>query len=176
MTQTTRPSTATMMTVDEAASKALGLVQRFASVENPQEQSIEKNPWQDPQRMLDELIQARQDIMQAWNNNNNNNATNDDDDDGNDDERDFRALYMDMITDAFADVLEELQSSDTETLNVDVLVDCLQSGLELLDPKDKDVLFRGMDADDNADNDMDQGDDEQLTPHEAHRRKLGFAL
>jgi hypothetical protein len=102
-----------------------------------------------------------------------------DDDDEDDDDKDFRPLYMDMITDAFADVLEELQSSDTETLNVDVLVDCLQSGLELLNPEDKDILFRGIDdnddVDDENDTDMDQGE-EKMTPHEAHRRKLGFAL
>lgn len=163
----------TTMTLDEAASKAMELVQRFASVEDPQEQSAE-NPWQDPQSMLDELIQARQDLMQAWNTSqpapsNDKRSTKDDDDD---DDKDFRALYMDMITDAFADVLEELRSSDTDTLNVDVLVDCLQSGLELLNQEDKDVLFRGME--DDEDKDMDQGD-EKLTPHEAHRRKLGFA-
>ena len=129
--------------------------------------------------MLNELIRARQDLMQAWNTSqpapsNDKISTKDDDDD---DDKDFRALYMDMITDAFADVLEELRSSNTDTLNVDVLVDCLQSGLELLNQEDKDILFRGMDDDDQQeDNDiMDQGD-EKLTPHEAHRRKLGFAL
>jgi hypothetical protein len=163
------------MTVDEAASKALELVQRFASVEDPHEQSAE-NPWQDPQSMLDKLIHARHDLMQAWNTgqpapSTDKSSTKDDDKD-----KDFRALYMDMITAAFADVLEELRSSDTEILNVDVLVDCLQSGLELLNQEDKDILFRGMeDDDDEEDEDMDQGE-EMLTPHEAHRRKLGFAL
>jgi hypothetical protein len=80
-----------------------------------------------------------------------------------------------------------LRNSDTDTLNVDVLVDCLQSGLELLNQEDKDILFRGMDDDDVGavdvdDDDKGQGvkdmdqDDEKLTPHEGHRRKLGFAL
>jgi hypothetical protein len=164
-----------IMTVDEAAAKALELVQRFASVEDPYEQSAE-NPWQDPQSMLDKLIQARQDLMQAWNTSQpvpsiDKRSTKDDEDE----DKDFRALYMDMITDAFADVLEELRSSDTDT-DVDVLVDCLQSGLELLNQEDKDVLFRGMEDGDEGDvESMDQGD-EKLTPHEAHRRKLGFAL
>jgi hypothetical protein len=82
----------------------------------------------------------------------------DNDDNVNDkDNKDFRDMYMDMITDAFADVLEELRSSDTDTLNVDVLVDCLQSGLELLNQEDKDVLFGGMDDDVDAVDDDDKG-------------------
>ena len=74
------------------------------------------------------------------------------------DEEKIRLAYMDMITDAFSDVLDDLKRN--EKFDVNLLVDCLQSGLEIMD--DKEFFFD------------DEEDNGGLSPQEIRRRSLGF--
>jgi hypothetical protein len=111
----------------------------------------------------------------------------------------IRMAYMDMITDAFADVLEDLrqkQESD-DPIDVETLVDCLQNGLDVLlvsnnnnyrlsSFSETDFEFGGGDTtrseDNNVGDDSNKSDDDEddedvkLTPHESRRRQLGYLL
>jgi hypothetical protein len=172
--------------IDEAATDAFELIQKYANVSDPH--ALEQdNPWQDPHQMFDELRKARTRLTAAWaqllqaqqkqvvssSSDNTENTTN-----GKvSSEQDFRALYMDMITDAFGDVLEDLRNGEEE-LNVDVLVDCLQSGVELMSAEDREGFFGGFedDAVEMELEDPKQQQQQQLTPHEMRRRELGFDI
>ena len=75
-------------------------------------------------------------------------------------------MYVDLITDSFADVLDEMRKE--EDVNVDILVDCLQSGIELLSNEEVELMME------QEEDDMEADDEESLTPHEQRRRELGF--
>lgn len=123
------------------------------------------NPWRHPEHIEQELDIARTELNAAWldlkqyrdqiitNSDQYVDDFDDDDkicdvvledhadDDTNKDgtlsDDQFRVMYMDMITDAFGDVLQGMmQEAETKNkrIDVDILVDCLQSGIELLDP------------------------------------------
>ena len=144
--------------VDVAVLHAINLVNKFAE-QDPHDAS---SCWQNPTRMCEQLDRARTDAMAAYKaledakaaarteTNHQGGAVWE--------EEDLRAQFMDMVTDAFADVLEEMK--DKESIDVDILVDCLQSGMEILSHEDKEFLM---------------GDFEQdIPPHEERRRKLGY--
>ena len=112
----------------------------------------------------------------------------------------IRMAHMDMITDAFGDVLEDLrkrqESGDdkNDPLDMDTLVDCLQSGLDLVfqnnrmlsNPSATDFQFVDPNATTTAATNTTattasskESDDEEqvnLTPHERRRRQLGYLL
>ena len=114
----------------------------------------------------------------------------------------LRMAYMDMITDAFADVLEdlrqrqELSDDKDDTMDVETLVDCLQNGLDLLISSsssnnnndnrlswssfnETDFAFAGSEDNTVAGDDDNKSNDEEdvkLTPHESRRRQLGYLL
>lgn len=176
--------------LDEAATRATELVQTFATVDDPYSTSDE-NPWKHPDRIFQQLHAARADLLQAWKDLEQESKAllTDDDNDANKDDADAkkpldpercRALYMDMITDAFADTLENMRKTgDGSQLNVDVLVDCLQSGMDLLTNEEQEALFskafdQEFDGEDDDNNIMMDEQEEQLTPHEMHRRKMGL--
>jgi Mg2+ and Co2+ transporter CorA len=109
----------------------------------------------------------------------------------NEDDDDLRAQFMDMVTDAFADVLNQMKDSEEE-IDVEVLVDCLQSGFDLMSVQDRELFFQdnnvvnAMEEEeedaDNANDEMHSALDEsgptnnKLTPHEKRRRELGFHI
>ena len=95
-----------------------------------------QGPWENPDQIYQQLDQARTNITRAW----------EDLDalvtkdreaaiaaaaaEATTDKEKLRVAYMDMITDSFADVLEDmrLNAAKNDPLDVEVLVDCLQSG------------------------------------------------
>jgi hypothetical protein len=178
---TTLQSAAAAAEVDEAATQALDLVRQFATTST-----------NDPDQMYAELDRARTKVMNAWERlerlqqqamkENNNAAPRIQDDD-------VRPAFMDMITDAFADVLEDLRNkSNDEDLDVDVLVDCLQSGMDLLplltssSYEQGDFSWSNKDDDDDDNNndpsdsnlDTNCNNDDDDNPHEQRRRRLGY--
>jgi hypothetical protein len=192
MSSSTATATATArLRLDQAAVHAAGLVQHFAySVDDPYSTTTETNPWKRPDRIFQALRAARDDLLQAWKEleeqeqEQEQTSTSTTKKKTNESARlldpdQCRVLYMGMITDAFADTLETMRSDkSTEGINVDVLVDCLQSGLDLLTNDEQQELL----WDDNGDNgahdsdamDDDDEEEELLTPHELNRRKLGL--
>lgn len=163
-TETNSETLAGAARVDTAAAKAYDLIQSYAEVADPYSDA-EDNPWRNPQAMFEQMKLAREELVAAWNDVNQGQQHEASACGENKQDDDFRALYMDMITDAFADVLEDMRSNGTEEIDVDVLVDCLQSGFDLLSVQDKEIFFQGIDDDD---------DEEEMTPHERRRMELGF--
>jgi hypothetical protein len=148
-----------VLAVEEALNNAISLIQGY-SERDPYDKDPQ-NPWNQPQTMLDTLNQARDKVMATWqqldSEQNDNNATT-----TTHHHPDVRALYMDMVTDAFADVLEDLrQSTDPTDLDVDILVDCLQSGLDLLTSEERALLCSMQDDDDDDDDDDDYDEGEE---------------
>jgi hypothetical protein len=179
--------------VDVAATAAIDLV-RELSERDPHDKD-EANPWRNPEQVFQQLDQARTGISKAWEElhaaaaalekTDTNAATVNSSSDmditplssnvtASVNEDDLRAAYMDMITDAFADVLEDLRANEAEDIDVGVLVDCLQSGLDLMSQEEKDFFMQ-----DNEElNTMDESEnnDVAVTPHELRRRELGFSM
>lgn len=193
--------------LDEAAVHATELVQTFATVDDPYS-TADDNPWKHPAQIFQKLKAARDDLLEAWKDLEKQQQEEEERQQENsagdekkspavvlDPER-CRALYMDMITDAFADTLENMRNNSTNasasaeeggttTIDVDVLVDCLQSGMDLLTTEEQEALlfshaldheFDG-EEDDDGDNNMNaehEDEEEKLTPHELNRRKMGL--
>jgi hypothetical protein len=129
----------------------------------------------DPQAAWQQLDAARQKLIDAWDaldvalksrekssSGEGSESSSDVPAEGIDEDR-IRVEYMDMITDAFQDVLEDLRQKQGDQLDVEVLIDCLSSGLELLTQQDKEWLL-----------DEQEPEMSELTPHERRRRDLGL--
>jgi Mg2+ and Co2+ transporter CorA len=154
--------------VDKAAEHSVELIRKFASMDP---RDSENNAWNDPERILQQLDQARTQLATAWDvlqqaidahqaeAEEKKPSVSDDD---------LRASYIDMITDSFADVLEEMRQKETD-LDIEILADCLQSGLELMSQDDKDLFLEQFETSSHEDNYP-----EGLTPHEQRRRELGY--
>jgi hypothetical protein len=160
--------------LDEAATKAFELIQEYAEVNDPHSEQ-EDNPWRNPEAIYKALDQARSELNQAWKeqqqqqNQPKPKSGAAGEETKTEDIEEFRALYMDMITDAFSDVLENMRENPEEDIDVDVLVDCLQSGMDMLSPEERDGFFQALDDDDG-----DDLDDDETPHHELHRRELGL--
>lgn len=145
--------------VEEAASKAVALVEEFSSLD-PGDASP-SNPWRNPDSMWTRLDQARAELQEAWRSIESEKPQLD--------KKVIRtAMYIDLITDSFSDCLEEL--STNEEVDVDILADCLQSGLELLSSEEAELMMEQEEEEESPEKDY----EEQLTPHEQRRRDLGF--
>mmetsp|Transcript_15277 Transcript_15277/g.33453 ORF Transcript_15277/g.33453 Transcript_15277/m.33453 type:complete len:182 (+) Transcript_15277:102-647(+) len=165
--------------LDDASIKAIDLVRDFSEYD-PKDLSNEENPWRNPDEMFAELDAARTQVMNAADMLKNavaaaseaKNATKPDYDE------DFlRAQFMDMITDAFADVLTGMKQQGGgdekhQHIDVDVLADCLQSGMDLWSQEDREFFLQ--DIEDSNDGEDENEGEGKLTPHEARRRELGF--
>ena len=147
--------------LEKALSHAVDLVREF-SERDPHDGDAD-NPWKDPQNMLDEFDRARQDIVTA------SQCEIKEEPKPVVDENDFRAAYMDLVTNAFGDVLEDMRNNNSDDeLDVDILVDCLQSGMDFISEEEKEFLMM---------------DDEEIlpeegvaTPHEERQIQLGLNI
>jgi hypothetical protein len=196
--------------VDAAACRAMELVRNFADQDPSDGQA--SNPWNNPTDIYHQLDLARDDVLQAWEElhlvqqqqqqqqqqrnistveegataeRRSTDAEAVDNAAMNADEDDLRAQFMDMVTDAFADVLNQMKESEEE-IDVEILVDCLQSGLDLMSVQDRELFFQdnsrtmnAMEEDEdginsNTDKTADGPTLPTLTPHEKRRRELGF--
>jgi hypothetical protein len=165
--------------LDKAATNAFNLIQEYADFQDPHSDQ-EDNPWRNPDAMHDELNIARSELMQAWQelskqqqqqqqqpqHHQKRTKESEKDEKTQVEPEELRALYMDMITDAFADVLENMRQSQ-EQIDVDVLVDCLQSGMDMFQSEDRAGLFEALE-------DLEEEDGEEETPHELRRKELGY--
>jgi hypothetical protein len=188
------PYDAQAAAVDAAATRAVELIKYYAEQEsggetkknhhnNSNDDDDDDNDeinsaWQHPETIYDELDRARTELSQAWDelqraiNANQSNVTETTTTVVN--EEDLRVAYMDMITDAFADVLNDLKESEGEgMIDVDVLVDCLQSGLDLMSQDEKEFFMQDSTRK-NGTGDEDGHTEDLMTPHEVRRRQLGF--
>ena len=208
--------------LNNASKNAIQIVNRFANIEPPvssstssmsvynikndntEDDNNNNNPWRNPKLIEKELNIVRNELNDAWmelkkNQNKKGSLEHGDDIDADDDdemvlsETEFRVRYMDMITDAFGDILDEMNkkqegnnNSDDTNFDVEILVDCLQSGIDFLDPTTEykrqsyfNSLVLPLDNDTTTMNDDDEenknnNDHEQLTIHQMKQRSLGY--
>jgi hypothetical protein len=95
-------------------------------------------------------------------------------------EQEIRVAFVDMITDAFADVLQHQRDQD-EDFEVAMLVDCLQSGLDMMNITNVSSDLAWYEDDDLSDGEGEElldgtAADGTLTPHEQRRRAMGFPV
>ena len=140
--------------VERASNRCCDLLERFAE----QDPSDPNSAWKNPQTIFDQLNIARQKVIEAG-------KVKDEEDCQDFDHETFRSLYIDMITDAFADALEHLRESEGNQLDIEVLVDCLQSGIDLQDMEENELLMQAMDHH----FEESDGDISMLNPHEQQR-------
>jgi hypothetical protein len=99
-------------------------------------------------------------------------------------EDDFRALYTEMMTETFGDVLEQMnregESGKSAPIDVDVLVESLQSGIDFLDPhqetSNRKSFFESLRYNKNH---TDQGrneTDDGVPVHQIRQRELGYLV
>mmetsp|Transcript_24457 Transcript_24457/g.36283 ORF Transcript_24457/g.36283 Transcript_24457/m.36283 type:complete len:150 (+) Transcript_24457:179-628(+) len=140
--------------LEEAATWTIKLIEKF-SERDPSDPDT-SNPWHNPQRMFDELDKARSDVIEIW-------RSRYDIVDQTKDNNDFGSLqtmYLEAITDAFSEVLDEMRKNDDIDLNV--LVDCLKSGMDFFTQDEIALFVRDSEHDEEC----------ALTPHEIRRREL----
>ena len=82
---------------------------------------------------------------------------------------DLQTSYVDTMTDAFADSLEALRQQQEEAgkeVDVDILVEAMKSGIDLLNPEEKQFFLQELEMDTQS---------EQDEPfHLQRRRELGY--
>jgi flagellar hook-basal body complex protein FliE len=167
--------------VEDAIQNALQLIRTYT--EDPSD-------WRDtPEQIYQSLDEARNQLTSAWQNlqtavtesvveeeggiSSNTNT-----------EQEIRVAFVDMITDAFADVLQHQHDSDDTTSSFDVstLVDCLQSGLDMMNITSvSELAWYDDDLSDGGEDDVEGGavaadGTSPLTPHEQRRRAMGFPV
>lgn len=157
--------------VEEAASQALHLIESYTF----QETNDPHGPWRQPDTILQSLDAARNELTNAWKQLSSK-MSQDETQQGETtrvNEEDFRVAYVNMVTDAFADVLEDLRKNDKD-FDVDVLVDCLQSGIELIPGEDREFWRKELEETNDDDNGERPKSGDDLTPHARRRRDLGY--
>jgi hypothetical protein len=170
--------------VEDAIQAALQLIQTYT--EDPTD-------WRDrPEQIYQSLDEARNRIIMAWTNlqsaaavvgdnavNNVEAATETGVPTSTSSEQEIRVAFVDMITDAFADVLQHQRDQD-EDFDVAMLVDCLQSGLDMMNITNVSSDLAWYEDDDLSDGEGEELDgtaaDGTLTPHEQRRRAMGFPV
>jgi hypothetical protein len=139
-----------------AASRASNLWNDYASIDPYQEATTipgGQNPWKNPDRIIGELSECRNELVHAWNewDHATGPSSSEEEEDssrpaGDTTDKNIQSLFLEMMTDTFQDTLEQMriQSSsstspnamvmDSEDLPLDILVDCLQSTIDLFTP------------------------------------------
>eukprot|EP00934_Nitzschia_sp_Nitz4_P000914 Nitzschia sp. Nitz4//scaffold49_size126201//90005//90538//NITZ4_003653-RA/size126201-processed-gene-0.74-mRNA-1//1//CDS//3329553182//914//frame0 len=155
---------------------AWDLINGYAKQEPPakttNKNSSSENPWSDPETMLQELSSARENLVNAWTQVRDEMVSSEEKQSTSVAPQDFRSIYMEKVTLAFGDVLESLATIDhpeTEQQRVDIMVDCLSSGVDLFTDSEKALWYRNHTSDDSSDMDEDKE-----TPHQKRRRERGF--
>eukprot|EP00538_Stauroneis_constricta_P007293 CAMPEP_0119560822 /NCGR_PEP_ID=MMETSP1352-20130426/15970_1 /TAXON_ID=265584 /ORGANISM="Stauroneis constricta, Strain CCMP1120" /LENGTH=220 /DNA_ID=CAMNT_0007608883 /DNA_START=48 /DNA_END=707 /DNA_ORIENTATION=+ len=164
---------ANALRLDAAAEKAYRLIEDFSSkYETSSSSTDNNNPWRNPYKMYSQLEQVRDELNEAWKEqpkmqqqapDSSSNLLSPDD---------FRAFYIDLVTDAFADSLQAMQESGDE-INLDVLADCLQSGMDLYDDRDRELLYQEF-GESTPDADEGMAETMTMTQHEKHQMDLGI--
>jgi hypothetical protein len=160
-----------------ASDEAVEIVHRYASMDPFADDDDDDNPWRHPRRILDELAEVRGRLTECWRRyqeaavatQNINDGTTKNEEDDKMPEAEFRTMYMDMITDAFGDVLDQMREEEGDKMDINLLVDCLQSGMEFLE--DNEINRQSYFDSFREDASEEEGD---VPVHELRRRELGY--
>jgi hypothetical protein len=175
----------TSSTTSAAAAGGVAAAPDEKAVQESQSSPLSTSPWtiehidryaaigEDQDKLLegfDALKKDQQDIKQAWQDyraavqKNKDNAV-----PAIDLER-VQADYLNKATDAFVKDFETLQNQPD--VDVDILVECLQSGYDGLTTKEQQWYWEAMLEDERGQSA--EGDNEAITPHERRRRFMGY--
>lgn len=143
--------------LEEAANRTIKLMEKISERDPSDPDS--SNFWKNPQSIFEELDKSRSEIIDIWKSRCKDNDKTEENEE-NDECSDPQSMYLEMITEAFSDTLDEMRMN--EEIDVSVLVDCLQSGMDFF-TEDQIALFVS-----NSEND----DDLASTPHERRRLEL----
>jgi len=161
--------------LNQAAEDAYDLVQTYANIDDPYDENDAQNPWNQPDELFRQLQAARERLVTAWEQIGRIHKQTEESSSPMEPKTkdEFRALYMDMITDAFADILEDMRQADD--MDVDILVECLQSGIDLMD-QDEWTVFQDLNVADTGEEAMEEEEEEtnKLTPHQLRRMECGY--
>jgi len=83
---------------------------------------------------------------------------------------DIKMAYIDMMVSSFGDHLNEIKETDGD-VDVDLLADCLQSGIELWSQTDKIHFMAAIEGDEESQED----EDEHLPVHKQRQQLLGLS-
>jgi hypothetical protein len=153
--------------VEDAIQNALQLIRTYS--EDPSD-------WRDrPEQIYQSLDVARNQLTIAWQNLQTAVSMSvEEEGSTSSTEQEIRVAFVDMITDAFADVLQHQRDT---TFDVSTLVDCLQSGLDMMNITSvSELAWYDDDLSDGEDEEGGAADSSPLTPHEQRRRAMGFPV
>jgi hypothetical protein len=131
-----------------AASRASNVWNHYAAIDPYNTHSIHtENPWRNPDQIMMELKSCRNELIDAWKNWSH--ETQSPDNSPTDAMTPTSSVFLERMTDTFQDTLEQMRvqaSSSTsptglmdeeQDLPLDVLVDCLQSAMDLFTPQEQ---------------------------------------
>lgn len=124
----------------DATTHAVALLEKFSNCDVDDLNS----PWSNPDEIFAQLDEARRNVINAWK------STAIVDESKELDDAAFRMLYLEMVTDAFSTVLENLRH-ENQNVDVNILVDCLESGMEFLTSEEREFF-----ADDEMDAEIEE--------------------
>ena len=196
----TRPTTISSIQQEQArdrllvaASRASKLWNEYASIDPYQEVATiagAKNPWGNPECIIMELNECRKEMALAWKDwHHATEASSSEEEDssrsaGDTSDKDAQSLFLEMMTETFQDALEQmriLSSSSTansavmeaEDLPLDILVDCLQSTIELFTKHEIDEVLGAVDYKgcQEADDESMMKNSSTLTAHQRYQER-----
>jgi len=150
---------------EEAAFKAATLAKTFGE-KDPFDNDPE-NPWRDVDNMFDQMRDAVKEVQKYRRPD----PVSKDEDEIDESDDTFREQYIEMMTEAFAEDIEEIRgkSGSEDEVDVNILAECLSSGMEMFS-KDEKVLF----LEERLGRSEESNDG--LTPHERRRQEIGHNI
>jgi hypothetical protein len=121
--------------LEETANKAFERLSHYAE--------DEKNFYSNPKEMLDEMNIIKNDLQDAWkglkDEHDRQQQRQEEQHSGEPEETEetFRSAYVATMTDAFDESLEQLRQQHSGDMDVNILVECMQSGINLLSPEER---------------------------------------
>jgi len=119
------------------------------------------NPWRNPEQMMTELANCRKELVQAWKDWHDETQIATKDLTSTTSAQADTSLFIEMMTDTFQDTLEKMRiqaaassssskksssssisTEEEEDLPLDILVDCLQSTMDLFTPYEQNELLK----------------------------------
>jgi hypothetical protein len=153
--------------LEETATNALKLIEKYAE----DDEAFLENP----KDMFDDLNRTKKDMQDAWRDvkeeNDKNNTAKETAEIP--EPADFRSSYVEMITGAFEAPLEAMrqqqEAAGANDIDVNILVECMQSGVNLLNPEEKQFFLDELQA---IEHKEEQEHEEPY--HTIRRRELGY--
>mmetsp|Transcript_16342 Transcript_16342/g.22774 ORF Transcript_16342/g.22774 Transcript_16342/m.22774 type:complete len:171 (+) Transcript_16342:141-653(+) len=145
---------------EEAAFKAATLAKEFGE-KDPFDNDSE-NPWHNVDNMFDQMRDAVKEVQKYRRPD----PVEQDENETDETEDTFQEQYIEMMTEAFAEDIEEIREKSGEDVDVNILAECLSSGMEMFSKDEKDLFLEERLG---GSEELSDG----LTPHQRRRQEIG---